>query len=77
MGLTFVNFRLQTSIMQTVFHIFLMLIAQIIGVLSLYHSSRYFFPSIYANIKNITLSLIDEDPGVSLWVYFDKNVTLD
>ena len=31
-----------------------MLIPQIIGVLSLYHCTKYYAPSIYANIKNIT-----------------------
>ena len=37
MGLILVNFLLWTSITQKVFHIFLKLIAQIIGVFSLYH----------------------------------------
>ena len=34
-----------------------MLIAQIIGVLSLYHCTKYHLPTVYANIKNINFHI--------------------
>ena len=67
-----VNFRLHTSIIETEFNIFLILLAHIIRVYFLYHCVKYFFPCIYVNIQNIILCLIDKNPVISLWVYFDK-----
>ena len=48
--------------MRKVFHIFLILVAEIIDVLSLSKDQKKIPPDIYKNIKNITLSLIDEHP---------------
>ena len=50
-----------------------MLIAEIIGVLSLNHLAQNLSTSIYDNIKIlICLTLIDENHWISLWVYFGK-----
>ena len=46
-----------------------MLIAQIIGVLSIYHCTKYYSP-IYANIKNIIYSISEKKN--SFWVYLEK-----
>ena len=55
MGLIFGEFfTLNQNNTKSISYIFLMLMPQIIGVLSLYHCTHQYPPSIYANIKNIT-----------------------
>ena len=60
-GLTWGNFFMLNLNTTKIFYTVLLLIAQIIGVLSLYQCTKYYSTSIYANIN-------------SLWVYFEKKL---